>query len=252
VPDDPVYVSTIRKYYPQAISTDSSVDRILTVMCERLGLTPGNIMAADSICSDDLNSIEYPDRAREMLGPFKMGGLNGFPFTGLTGMGAFANHVPDQGAVFVFYGPHLGISRAGVLGEVVRPGQTHPSTCCGAARAALNKLLAGDIIPGDVSDLDYQQNKIEQTFLNAGTRIRSAANPLAEATSVMYEAIEARIELLAKRTHYPCRYVVLCGGILINTDPGIGSFVELRRFTVEDRQQAAVHDLMHYFDMIEA
>ena len=49
-----------------------------------------------------------------------MGGLDGFPFTGLTGMGAFASHVPDDGAVFVYYGPHIGITKDGVIGEIHR------------------------------------------------------------------------------------------------------------------------------------
>ena len=44
---------------------------------------------------------------QDLLGPFKMGGLNGFPFTGLTGMSAFSSHVPDNGAVLIFYGPIL-------------------------------------------------------------------------------------------------------------------------------------------------
>jgi len=37
-----------------------------------------------------LNAIEYPERAHEMLGPLKLGGLDGFPFAGLTGMSARA------------------------------------------------------------------------------------------------------------------------------------------------------------------
>jgi putative membrane protein len=67
-------------------------------------IEPKQVMLADSICSDDVNSIQYPVRTQEFLGPFKMGGLDGFPFTGLTGMGAFASHVPDDGAVFIYYG----------------------------------------------------------------------------------------------------------------------------------------------------
>jgi hypothetical protein len=37
------YLDTIRRHYPQARSTSETVDQL---------------MAADSICSDDLNSIE--------------------------------------------------------------------------------------------------------------------------------------------------------------------------------------------------
>ena len=226
------YLNTIRRFYPNAHSTSETVDRLLSLLRSELGLEPNQIMSADSICSDDLNTIEYPRRAYEMLGPFKMGGLNGFPFTGLTGMGAFAHHVPADGAVFIFYGPHIGITQTGVAGEVLRPGQTKPSACCGAARAALAKLLSGEIPPGRFTDLDYQQNTIEQVFLAGKDRIVTAAEPLLAATEVMYEAIDQRIALLAEKTSYPCPRLVLMGGVLINADYGFGSFASIRRLDV--------------------
>ena len=95
-------LEVVRKHYPTAITTIDSVNKLFDLLEKEYNLDPFQIMAADSICSDDVNSIEYPVRAHEMLGPFKMGGLNGFPFTGLTGMGAFAGHVPEEGAVFIY------------------------------------------------------------------------------------------------------------------------------------------------------
>lgn len=228
------YLAEIRKFYPNAITTGASVDLVLDLIARRLSLAPAQVMLADSICSDDLNVIEYPRRAYEMLGPFKMGGLNGFPFTGLTGMGAFAHHVPADGAVFVFHGPHIGVSRAGVAGDVLRPGQSTPSSCCGAAKAALGKLQRNEIEPGAVTELDYQQNQIEQIFLARRQRICGAGNPMVEATEVMYEAIEERIDLLASRTKYPSRYVLLMGAILVNGDFDEGSYVSVRRLDLID------------------
>ena len=239
------YLSTVRRVYPGAIPTSVAVDRLLGLLQSQLGLTPGQVMSADSICSDDLNLIEYPKRAYEMLGPFKMGGLNGFPCTGLTGMGAFAHHVPAGGAVFVFYGPHIGVTASGAPGQVLRPGQASPSACCGAALAALKKLQANEIDPGRVTDLDYQQGTIEQIFLARRQRICDAALPIVEATEVMYEAIEERIDLLASRTKYPSRYVVLMGGILINADIGEGSFVSPRRLRVLDSNDASHRNLLN-------
>jgi hypothetical protein len=239
------YLDTIRVTYPNAMTTGETVDRLLDLLQAHCGLLPHQVMSADSICSDDLNLIEYPQRAYEMLGPFKMGGLDGFPFTGLTGMGAFAHHVPMDGAVFIFYGPHIGISRAGVPGEVLRPGQTDPSSCCGAAIAALGKLQRGEIEAGHVTDLDYQMNRIEQIFLAHGPRILTAANPVVEATEVMYEAIEQRIDLLASLTHYPCRYVLMMGGILINADHEVGSYSALRRLHLLDSATGEREDLLN-------
>ncbi len=191
-------------------------------------------MHADSLCSDDVNIIEYPQEAYEMLGPFKMGGLDGFPFTGLTGMNAFAHHVPENGAVFVFYAPHIGITKEGNVGEILRIGQTKPSACCGAAKAALGKLWKDEIRPGIVTDLDYQQNTIEQLFLRQAARIKTASYPLIEATEVMYEAIEERILLLAEKTEYPCKYLVLGGAIFINGDHDMGSFCSYKRLDIID------------------
>lgn len=241
---DSATADTIRRRYANAISTSQTVERLFALLARRVGLSPAQIMAADSICSDDLNTIEYPQRAYEMLGPFRLGGLNGFPFSGLTGMSAFAHHVPRDGAVFVFHAPHIGISKRGAVGESLRPGQLEPSACCGAARAALAKLLRGEIVAGELSELDYQQNTIEQLFLAQAERIRGAAEPILEATEVMYEAIAERIDLLAARTQYPSRYLILMGGILINGDHDVGSFCAPRRLLLIDEQLGDREDLL--------
>jgi len=94
-------------------------------------------MLADSIWSDDVNSIQYPARALDSLGPFKMVGLDGLPFTGLTGMGAFASHVPDEDAVLIYYGPHIGITKDDKFVEIHCIGQTKNTGCCGAAKGAV-------------------------------------------------------------------------------------------------------------------
>jgi hypothetical protein len=93
----------VRKYYSNALTTIDTVNRTIDYLEDELDLEPSQVMLADSICSDDVNSIQYPTRTQELLGPFKMGGLDGYPFTGLTGMGAFASHIPDNGAVFIYY-----------------------------------------------------------------------------------------------------------------------------------------------------
>ena len=227
-------LAIIRQHYPSAITTIDSVNRLIDFVETKLDLEPAQIMLADSICSDDVNSIQYPARAHEFLGPFKMGGLDGFPFTGLTGMGAFASHVPDEGAVIVYYGPHIGISKNGTVGEIHRIGQHNHSGCCGAAKGALNKLLTNSIEDGKVTELDYQMNTIEQILLKERNRIATASIPLKEATEVIYEAIDKRINELVAATKYNCKYVILMGAILINSDSDVGSFNCSRRFDVID------------------
>ena len=224
----------IRNHYPNAITTIDSVNRLIDFVEENLDLEPMQVMLADSICSDDVNSIQYPARVQEFLGPFKMGGLDGFPFTGLTGMGAFASHVPDEGAVFIYYGPHIGITKTGTIGEIHRFGQSKNSACCGAAKGALNKLLNDQIEKGIVTDMDYQMNTIEQILLAEKERITASLVPLKEATEVIYEAIDKRINELVAATKYNCKYVILMGAILINSDNDMGSYTSTKRFDVID------------------
>lgn len=238
-------LAIIRQYYHDAITTIDGVNRLIDFVEETLDLEPGQVMLADSICSDDVNSIQYPARAHEFLGPFKMGGLDGFPFTGLTGMGAFASHVPDDGAVFVYYGPHVGVSKNGAFGEIHRFGQNKNSGCCGAAKGALNKLLNGQVIAGNVTDMDYQMNTIEQILLKEKDRVLGATIPLKEATEVIYEAIDRRIEELVAATQYNCRYVILMGAILINSDSDMGSFNCARKFDVINLKTNERQNLIH-------
>lgn len=224
----------IRQWYPNAITTIDSVNILIDYVEDKLELEPTKVMLADIICSDDVNSIQYPARALEFLGPFKMGGLDGFPFTGLTGMGAFASHVPDEGAVFIYYGPHIGITKDGTIGEIHRVGQTKNSGCCGAAKGALNKLLHNEIKEGNITEIDYQMNTIEQIIYKQKDRILHAKTPLFEATEVIYEAIDERIHELVEKTNYNCKYVILIGAILINSDSDMGSYTSIKRFDIKD------------------
>ena len=58
-----------------------------------------------------------------------MGGLAGFPFGGVTGFGAMAHHIPDNGSCLVVYGPHVGIDSRGIVGTVERRGRKHGGAC---------------------------------------------------------------------------------------------------------------------------
>ncbi|PVD52992.1 hypothetical protein DC498_06390 [Terrimonas sp.] len=224
------HLDTVKNWYPKALTSIDTVNRLLDTIERELGLKPNQLMHADSMCCDDVNAIQYPPRALNMLGPFHMGGLNGFPFAGITGMNAFAHHVPEDGAVIVFYAPHIGITKDGTIGEISRIGQSNNSACCGAAKGALGKLVNGEIIEGNISSLDFQMNTIEQIFLHHKERILKAGNQLFEATEVMYEAIDDRIEVLVKETHYSCKYVLLVGAVFINGDKEMGSFCQYKKF----------------------
>lgn len=241
------HLDIVRKWYPNALTSIDTIDRLLDTIEKYLGLKPHQLMHADSMCCDDVNAIQYPPRAYEMLGPFKMGGLNGYPFAGITGMNAFAHHVPENGAVVVFYAPHIGITNEGTIGEINRIGQTQNSACCGAAKGALGKLLNDQIIEGNISSLDFQMHTIEQIFLHNKERIMAAPNQLFEATEVMYEAIDNRIEVLVKETRYLCKYVILVGAVFINGDKEMGSFCQYKKFDCIDLETGVRKSLMNEY-----
>ena len=238
------YLSVIQKFYPNATETDELIYKLFTIIEKELRLKPHQIIHADSICSDDVNNIEYPEHAKMMLGPFNLGGLCGFPFAGITGISAFASHVPEDGAVLVYYGPHVGITKSGEIGKLFRMGQNKLTTCCGASIKALQRLLNEDIITNEITELDYQQNIIVQIFLIHKNRIKNSSNKIFETTEVLYEAIEARILDLVETTNYSCQYIILVGGIIINSDYDVGSYFECRNFQIVNSKTGKNIDLI--------
>jgi len=241
------HLDTVQKFYPNALTTEDTVHKLLDLIEVKFDLKPSQLMHADSLCCDDVNAIQYPQRAYEMLGPFHLGGLDGYPFAGLTGMGAFAHHVPEDGAILIFYAPHIGVTKEGKIGEINRYGQSSNSSCCGAAVAGLNKLKNGEIVKGEVTELDYQMNTIEQILLASKHRIDSAENKIFEATEVIYEAIDGRIHELISNTTYPCDHLFQIGAVFINGDRDMGSFCAYKRFDHLDLKSGDRTDLMQEF-----
>ncbi|MCK9635069.1 hypothetical protein V3O24_16335 [Methylobacter sp. Wu8] len=222
------YLKTIRKYYPNAIYSEI-FGKLVIEYLKQIGFNPDEVMTANSICSDDINAMQFSISDSGLLGPFYLGGLDGFPFTGLTGIQAFAHHMPEDGALLIFYGPHIGITKEGKIGKVVRRGQDHESNCCGAAQAALDKI---NDKPQEPSLLDYQEDTIVQLFQQNKVRIEDEPYPIQEATEVMYEAVQERIHLLITKSkdEFVGKYLILIGSIFINVDEGADSCITYKEF----------------------
>lgn len=236
------HLAIIRRHYPIADTAENVFSQFISLAHGCFGLSSDQILIADSVCCDDINTIEYPYAAQQMLGPFKMGGLNGFPFGGLTACGAAAAHVPSGGAFFLFYAPHIGITHKGELGYILRHGQDKITTCCGAAQAGLSKLKTGTIAK-ELTTLDYQQGILERILLQNKARIEAADSAIKEATEVMYEAIERRIDRLINNTQFSCPHVFVMGSIMINGDRGVGAHLDVRRFLHINIDTGTVDDL---------
>lgn len=224
---------SVRRYYPDALKSSWFITAFLAYMKHALKIGEKQIAFLTSICSDDLNSVEWPRTG--MVGPFVQGGLDGYPFAGKTGIGAFSHHIPDDGGALLLYGPHVGITQSGLVGQVVRPGQSKPTTCCGAAAAALGKLEQDQIrpkLPSQFAEDDYQQEKLEQLLLahkNAILAAGSQGGP--ERFIEMSEAIrkEQHQAMASLLTHVDFEHpTFLFGCILINEDAGHESSIALR------------------------
>lgn len=224
----PSYLEIVKQYYPNAVYFENFGQTVVEMM-RRNGYPPEEVMLANSICSDDVNAMQFPPSLAKFLGPFNMGGLDGFPFTGLTGMSAFSHHAPDDGILMIFFAPHIGISLKGYplesVGKIQREGQKKLSDACGAVRAALNTVLSNQVnpktelfIPKPAGPLDMQQDTIVHILWKERERIiRSTKDKMIEATQIMFENIRERLKLLLpKDGHHP--EIILIGGIYINVD----------------------------------
>lgn len=188
---------------------------------------------ATSVCSDEIirsatNFREYV----EMDNPFQLGGLAGYPFAGLTGIKAFAGHIPDDGAAIILYGPHIGVSKSGEIGFMQRHGQMLDTSCCGALQASLSTLRKKNE-PAD-AELDYQQWKIETKLDEEREKILEHDLPLVKATDTMFNVIDSQIETLIRASGKALegKKIALIGGIIINTDYNLPDWFDLRRFDI--------------------
>jgi hypothetical protein len=242
------YLDVVKKHYPKAVYLDLLGLRLGETL-ERMGYKSNQVMLANSICADDINSMQIPSRIKQFLGPFNMGGLDGFPFTGQTGMGAFASHVTDDGALLIFFAPHIGISAKGDIGKILRPGQSALSNSCGAARAALDTILGTETEPVPAGDIDHQQDTIVAILWKEKQRILdSEKDHMIEATQIIYEHIASRLKVLLEG-YSKHRNIFVIGGVFINVDRDENAFfsfaenVNLKNMLPTNEQTKFVNNL---------
>jgi hypothetical protein len=224
---------TIQKEFSGAKPYSLAVDSLLSIISS-FGIKPDQILWGQSTCVDDITNTKNKQVHPEIKGPFTIGGLGGIPFTGITGISAFSHHVPEDGTALIFVAPHIGINEEG-WGKILRHGQRHPSSCCGALVAALNDLQAGAIKTGIPAGDDYQEQVIAQLALAHRDQIVSSSEPLVALTKVVFsEALSrvARYVKYARERHFP--YAVVVVGVIINTDYEFEDYLWIERIAVKD------------------
>ena len=164
-------IESARKWYPRAPTSVDTRQSFTDTFETHLTWNRIKRMHADSICRDDVNAIQHPPRAYEMLGLLRWR-PNGFPFAGITEWMHLQHHVPEDGAVIIFMLPISELHGMVLIGEISRIGQTTTRHAAVQLVGALNKLLNNEIIDGYISSLDFQMNTIEQIFLHSKERIK--------------------------------------------------------------------------------
>lgn len=224
------YEKIVKEYYPDAIVTKDVLVKYMGKMIDE-DIHSSKVLLATSLCSDDINS-KSTGFFNVFYGPFCMGGLAGLPFAGKTGMLAFAHHIPDGGAGFIFYGPHIGVTLEGELGKLYRPRVEKKGESCGALMLALNRFREIEDYQPEFSADDYQQCTLEAELLPFKDKILSAPNQMQAITEYTYQLIYQKIHdyLKATKDEFHVEKIVLLGGIVINTEFGVDDYFEVRNF----------------------
>ena len=221
--------NTLSEHFSTAQSiTDLKTQLITELVKRRYNLQ--SILWATSFCSDEINNLFSPfNDLFAGLGPFHLGGISGLPFAGITGMNAFISHVPKNGAAMILYGPHIGVSNEGTIGQVQRQNQHSLTTCCGSLVAALESLEHSDFKPME-NPLDYQQALVQEHLYQHRSAILEDLYPIKKATDFTYEAIHTYLIKIIEETkkNYEHLELILVGGVVINTDWTKEDYFDLR------------------------
>ncbi|HTF82277.1 MAG TPA: hypothetical protein VL947_11140 [Cytophagales bacterium] len=242
----------IKRVFPKALPGDEVLNHYFTLMQKDHQIDLEKTLFATSICSDDANFSA--DFSKVLSRPFVMGGLGGLPYTGITGMVAYAHHIPDNGSAFIFYGPHVGFNDKGEIGRMRRPGQSHDTNSCGALMLALDRLGTEDheevYVPLS-SELDFQQTMLERSLMPFKHEIVNSDNPKLQITIHTYNVIEKMLKkfISISKNEFHCDKIILLGGIIINTDPSLPDYLDARNFEVldlKDIKSIKTHDFSDF------
>jgi len=236
------FEESLKQYFPTASTSRKIASKVIGALRDR-GFKWENTIFASSVCSDEINVInESPkclvNELQDAFGDqsFVLGGLGGVPFVGKSGLGACVSHVPDEGKLLICYGPHVGLSEEGVVGDIRRKGKVKMSDACGAAIGAYKFISSKgkDNIKfvGDRPFDDEEEYIIQQLSKRLDIeRVQDLAlDPIAVVTyemfgvvrELLFDAISGVPAIATK-----CSEVALVGGIIINQYNGEDYFQPL-------------------------
>lgn len=215
-------INKIITSFPGALRQEHFVTQLNDVLLQQ-GFKENSLLAC-SFCSDEINGSLIKALADlDLFGgsSFSLGGLAGFPFTGITGFCAFAHHIPESGNALIVIGPHVGVSSEGVIGKLNRRHHNTLSCSCGALCAACSTERR----PAEV--LDAQQCFIHKTVRSLMPDARASSmcflrKILQKQIIMLLSIIENAIKLNDPLP--PKTKIAIVGGIHINTEDHVSDF----------------------------
>jgi len=220
VPRSPSF-EALHTNFPGSCPSTLIFSRVQRILAEQ-GVRTDNTLYGQSICPDEINNEKggLADRFKDMFGEvFPLGGISGTPFVGKTGFKAFSSHAPDDGNVFVLYGPHIAISEVGEVGKYLRVGQSKESTACGALIAAYNSCCAGEHGDEHVDSMDMQQSWLREQMAPFAGDIARAPDPIAALMIYSFELVHQKMMEIVN-TDFGTGKLILLGGLQINMSEG--------------------------------
>jgi len=211
-------------HFPGAKEGAAIAEGIYNIL-DDLDCTSENTLFCQSLCPDEINhekgDISDLLKTHYKGKVFHMGGLAGVPFTGKTGFGAYAHHVPEDGNLFIIFAPHIGISPELKLGEFSREGQSHAGAACGAAVGALNycRTCKTTGAKPEADFADYQMSFLKAEIMKRADNIIGCGSANEEQRELVYEVYEICQDFMDRivHTHFGKKgKLILLGGIQIN------------------------------------
>eukprot|EP00984_Skeletonema_dohrnii_P029037 scaffold19343_cov84-Skeletonema_dohrnii-CCMP3373.AAC.1 len=255
----------VKSNFPGAISNKAMETKVASIL-EAKGFTPANTLLCTMFPPMSLmpvyllfyamkNSDELARNLEDDLNKvyghnFNLGGLSGFPFAGNTGFGAMSAHVPDDGFCLLVHGPHVGISKDGVIGKVERSGIALVDNCCGSAIAASNYLKGitdgGAKITTKLQQFsDFQQGAVQELILPHGKRLNDADNRMKELPYALYDSQDILVRDIINGGKGGIKQgLALLSGIQINTGPDTLDYFHPLRFDYYDADGNVVESMI--------
>ena len=187
--------------------------------------SPRTTLLCYSLCCDEISSTIPTAFGKHFKngkggGGFQLGGLSGFPFGGLTGVGAFYSHIrkadsdsdsDSMGKAIVVHASHTGVSLTGHVGKTQRLNQKGPSATCGSSCAAYNACIKGleenpefyaEVSSGSGSGSgsgnetigDQQQEFVLRSVAKHAAKCRDSEDPMASLAISVAEEVQGRVD----------------------------------------------------------